>query len=86
MNGSKLKDDKEIYLTYSVVVRHADNEKIIEGEIVTKKLTKFIVGGPKDLLEWVRHYKQLPRRTGVLWISFSAPQFYCNVTCATLQV
>jgi hypothetical protein len=59
MNGSKRKDDKELYLTYSIVVRHADKEKGVEEEIVTKKMPKFIDGGPKDFLEWVYHFKQL---------------------------
>ncbi|KAE9035948.1 hypothetical protein PR002_g7316 [Phytophthora rubi] len=54
MNGSKRKDDKELYLTYSIVVRHADKEMGIEEEIVTKKMPKFIDGGPKDFLEDVR--------------------------------
>ncbi|KAE9046190.1 hypothetical protein PR001_g4671 [Phytophthora rubi] len=51
MNGSKRKDDKELYLTYSIVVRHADKEMGIEEEIVTKKMPKFIDGGPKDFLD-----------------------------------
>ncbi|KAE9350615.1 hypothetical protein PF008_g6341 [Phytophthora fragariae] len=59
MNDSKRKDDKELYLTYSIVVRHADKEMGIEEVIVTKKMPKFIDGGPKDFLEWVYHFKQL---------------------------
>ncbi|KAE8902387.1 hypothetical protein PF003_g13426 [Phytophthora fragariae] len=58
-NGSKRKDDKQLYLTYSIVVRHADKKKGNEEEIVTKKMPKFIDGGPKDFLEWVYHFKQL---------------------------
>lgn len=59
MNGSKRKDDKELYLTYSIVVRPADREHGVEEDIVTKKMPKFIDGGPKDFLEWVYHFKQL---------------------------
>uniref|UniRef100_H3HA67 Reverse transcriptase domain-containing protein n=1 Tax=Phytophthora ramorum TaxID=164328 RepID=H3HA67_PHYRM len=59
MSRPALKDDKERYLTYSITVRAANKEQGIEEEVVTKKMPKFIDGGPKDFLEWVYHFNQL---------------------------
>ncbi|KAE8988479.1 hypothetical protein PR001_g22029, partial [Phytophthora rubi] len=59
MSRPALKDDKERYLTYSITVRAANKEQGIEEEVVTKKIPKFIDGGPKDFLEWVYHFNQL---------------------------
>lgn len=59
--ASKPKDDKERYVTYSIVVRAANKDKGIEEEVVTKKMTKFIDGGPKDFLEWVYNFNQLAK-------------------------
>ncbi|EGZ16505.1 hypothetical protein PHYSODRAFT_330575 [Phytophthora sojae] len=61
MSGSTNKDDKERYLTYSITVRAANKEKGIEEEVVTKKMAKFIDGGPKDFLEWTYHFNQLAK-------------------------
>ncbi|KAG6623058.1 Pol Polyprotein [Phytophthora cinnamomi] len=59
MSRSTHKDDKERYLTYSITVRAANKDKGIEEEVVTKKMPKFIDGGPKDFLDWVYHFDQL---------------------------
>ncbi|EGZ10494.1 hypothetical protein PHYSODRAFT_518448 [Phytophthora sojae] len=54
-------DDKERYLTYSIVVRQADEEKGIKEQVVTKKMAKFIDGGPKEFLDWTYHFFQLAK-------------------------
>ncbi|KAJ8552380.1 hypothetical protein ON010_g10166 [Phytophthora cinnamomi] len=59
MSRPALKDDKERYLTYSITVRAANKEQGIEEEVVTKKMPKFLDGGPMNFLEWVYHFNQL---------------------------
>ncbi|POM78688.1 Retrotransposable element [Phytophthora palmivora] len=59
MNVTSSKDAKKRYLTYSIVVRPANAANGTQEETVTKKMAKFIDGGPKDFLEWVYHFKQL---------------------------
>ncbi|KAJ8523787.1 hypothetical protein ON010_g17331 [Phytophthora cinnamomi] len=59
MNSSKRKDERELYSTDPIVVRHAVEVNGIEEEIVLKKILKFIDGGSKDFLEWVYNFKQL---------------------------
>ncbi|GMF29928.1 unnamed protein product [Phytophthora lilii] len=61
MSRSTKKDDKERYLAYSITVRAADKAKEIEEEVVTKKMPKFIDGGPQDFLEWVYAFEQLAK-------------------------
>lgn len=58
-DGSKRKDDKELYLTYSIYIRHVVKDKGMEIEIVSKKMPKSIDGGLTDLFEWGYHFKQL---------------------------
>ncbi|GMF31404.1 unnamed protein product [Phytophthora fragariaefolia] len=61
MSGSTKKDDKERYLTDSIAVRAANRDKGIEEEVVTKKMAKFIDGGPTDFLEWTYNFNQLAK-------------------------
>ncbi|GMF18061.1 unnamed protein product [Phytophthora lilii] len=60
MSRSTKKDYKERYLT-TITVRAADKVKEIEEEVVTKKMPKFIDGGPQDFLEWVYAFEQLAK-------------------------
>ncbi|KAE8908525.1 hypothetical protein PF005_g16556 [Phytophthora fragariae] len=61
LSGSTKKNDNERYLTYSITVRAANKEKDIEEEVVTKKMAKFIDGGPIDFLEWTYNFNQLAK-------------------------
>lgn len=44
-------DDKEKYLTYSIIIRAGDTVNEVREETVTKKMAKFHDGGPKEFLE-----------------------------------
>lgn len=61
MNRPKDNDDKEKYLTYSIVIRAGDTVNEIAEETVTKKMAKFFDGGPKEFLEWTHHFSQLAK-------------------------
>ncbi|POM75878.1 Hypothetical protein PHPALM_6957 [Phytophthora palmivora] len=54
MNVISSKDAKERYLTYPANAANGTQE-----ETVTKKMSKFIDGRPKDFHEWVYHFEQL---------------------------
>ncbi|KAJ8576508.1 hypothetical protein ON010_g2704 [Phytophthora cinnamomi] len=78
MSGSAKKDHKERYNTYSITGRAANKEKGIEEEVVTKKMAKFIDGGPKDFLEWTYHFNQL-----AMLKHWNADDKFLNTTRAT---